>query len=102
VELPRLQPLYEKYKDAGFEVIAIEAKRDTDRAKRFIEEKKLSYTFLETGVGKEDIVRGLFAVHVFPTSYIIDESGRVVFVHIGFSPGDEETVEKEILRLLES
>jgi peroxiredoxin len=51
VELPRLQPLYEQYKDQGFEVIAVEAKRDTERAKKFIEEKGLTYTLLENAEG---------------------------------------------------
>ena len=37
MELPRLQPLYEKYADQGFEILAVDGKRDTDRSKKFIE-----------------------------------------------------------------
>ena len=37
MELPRLQPLYEEYRDQGFEIIAIETKGQTDRATKFIE-----------------------------------------------------------------
>jgi len=62
VELPRLQPLYEKYKDQGFEIIAIEGKRDTDRATKFIEEKGLTYTMLENAEGDAEIVGNLFKV----------------------------------------
>ena len=41
MELPRLQPLYEKYKDQGFEIIAVDGKRDTERATASV-----SYTHL--------------------------------------------------------
>jgi len=100
VELPRLQPLYEKYKDRGFSIVAVEARRDTERAKKFIGENGLTYNFLETGEGDDDVVSNVFGVHTFPTSFIVDESGRIVFVHVGFSPGDEQTLEREIAALL--
>jgi peroxiredoxin len=100
VELPRLEPLYQKFKDQGFTVIAIEAQRDTEGALKFIEENNLTYTTLENGEEGEDIVRSLFGVGVFPTSFLVDEEGRILYGHIGFDEGDEETFEKEILSLL--
>ena len=32
MELPRLEPLYQKYKDKGLTVVAVEAARDTEGA----------------------------------------------------------------------
>jgi cytochrome c biogenesis protein CcmG/thiol:disulfide interchange protein DsbE len=100
VELPRLEPLYNQYKDKGFSIVAVEGNRDAERAQKFIEEKDLTYTFLETGEDDADVVRDLFKVHAFPTSFMVDGSGRIVFVHVGFSRGDEDNLEKEINRLL--
>jgi cytochrome c biogenesis protein CcmG/thiol:disulfide interchange protein DsbE len=100
VELPRLQPLYEQYKDQGFEVIAVEAKRDTERAKKFIEEKGLTYTVLENGEDDQEIVGSIFKVRSFPSSFLIDREGKVMYFHLGFEAGDEEHLEEEIQSLL--
>ena len=37
MELPRLQALWDEYNDQGFEVVAIESNRETERAMQFIE-----------------------------------------------------------------
>jgi peroxiredoxin len=100
VELPRLQPLYEQYKDQGFEVVAVEAKRDTERAKKFIEEKGLTYMTLENGEDADEIVASIFKVRSFPSSFLIDRDGKVMYFHLGFEAGDEESLEDEIKTLL--
>ncbi len=100
MELPRLQSLYEKFRDRGVEFIAVEAVRDTEGAEEFIEKNGLSYRFLENGEGKREIVRSLFHVRVFPTSLLIDQKGRVVSCHIDYSEGDDARFESEILNLL--
>jgi peroxiredoxin len=100
VELPRLQPLYDEYKERGLRVIAIEANRDTERATKFIEKHGLSYTLLENGEGDDEVVSSMFKVRSFPTSFIIDRNGKVMYYHLGFEAGDEATIEDEILTLL--
>ena len=100
MELPRLQPLFEKYKDQGFEVVAVDGKRDTERATKFIEEKGLTYTFLENGEDDAEIVNNIFKVRGYPSSFLIDRDGNVMFYHLGFEAGDEEHLEEEILKLL--
>ena len=100
MELPRLQPLFEKYNEQGFEVVAIERKQDTERATKFIEENGLTYTMLENGIDDNEIVRELFGVRSFPTSFLIDRDGKIMYFHLGFEEGDEDKIEKEILTLL--
>jgi peroxiredoxin len=100
VELPRLQPLYETYKDQGFEVVAIERQRDTERAVEFIEENNLTYTLLENGEGDDEVVRSTFQVRSFPTSFLVDRDGMIRYYHLGFEEGDEEQMAEEIETLL--
>ncbi len=100
MELPRLQPLYETYRDRGFEVVAIERQRDTERATKFIEENGLTYTFLENGEGDDEVVRAVFGVRGFPTSFLVDRDGMIRYYHLGFEEGDEDTIAKEIESLL--
>ena len=98
MELPRLEPLWNKYKDQGFAVLAIEAMRNREGATKFFEENNLSYHLVENG--EDDVVRKVFGVQGYPTSFVLDRQGRVVFYHIGFDKGDEVKIEKEIKKLL--
>ena len=100
MELPRLQPLYEKYRDQGLEIVAVEGKRDRERATKFIEENGLTYVFLENGEDDTEIAKNLFGVRGYPTSFIIDRQGRVMFYHLGFEKGDEDELEEQIQELL--
>lgn len=100
MELPRLEPLYQKYVDQGFSVIAIDGMADTERATRFITEKGLTFPMLENGEGDAEVVRRKFGVQSYPTSFLIDAEGKVLFVHVGFSEGDEVHLEQEIQKVL--
>jgi len=102
VELPRLETLHKKYKDQGLSVIAIEARRDRKGAVEFISENNLSYIFLENGENEDEVVNKQFGVSGFPTSYLVDADGKIMFAHLGFEEGDEEKIEEEIRRLLGS
>jgi peroxiredoxin len=100
VELPRLETLWLKYRDRGVSIVAVEAVRDRERAAKFIEEKKLSFHLLENDEAN-NVVRDTYGVRSFPTSFMIDRDGKVIFAHVGFEAGDEAKLEKEILELLE-
>ena len=100
MELPRLEPLYQSYKDKGLTIVAIERSRDTERAKKFIADNDLTYRFLENGEGDAEVVRKTFGVTIFPTSFLIDREGRVIHVHVGFEAGDERELESQIRELL--
>jgi peroxiredoxin len=98
VELPRLETLWQKYRDQGVAVVAVEAVRDRERATKFIEEKKLKFHLLENDE-TNDVVRDTYGVRSFPTSFMIDREGKIIYCHVGFEPGDEAKLEKQILEL---
>ena len=100
MELPRLQPLYEKYRDQGFEIIAVETKGQSERATKFIEDNGLTYTMLQNGEGAAEVANTIFKVLYHPSSFLIDRDGRVMYYHLGFEAGDEEQLEEEIKTLL--
>jgi peroxiredoxin len=91
--------LWRKYHEMGFSAVALETNRDHEGAVKFIKEKGLTMHMLENGE-ENDVANGLFGVRSFPTTYIIDSDGRILFYHVGFEDGDEKTLEAEILKLL--
>ena len=100
MELPRLQPLYEKYRDLGFEIVAVEAYQDRERAQKLITDEKLSFTFVENGEEETEVVDSIFGISGFPTTFLIDRRGRILQVHRGFEEGDEDKLAEEIEALL--
>jgi len=100
VELPRLESLWQQYREAGLQVIAIDSEHDTERSREFITENNLTYHLVEDTEGDDNVVGDKLEVFAFPTTYLVDRSGRIFYTHIGFEAGDEATIEEEIKRLL--
>lgn len=98
--MPRLEPLWRKYRDRGFTVVAVEAKRDAKNALKFIEDRKLTYDFLENGEGNDDVVKKIYGVYGFPSTFLLDREGRILAFHYGFEVGDEKKIEEELVGLL--
>ena len=102
MELPRLEPLWQKYKDQGLTVIAIESQQDREGALEFIAEHDLTYPMVEDLEGDDNILANELHVYGFPTSFLVDRNGRIMFAHTGFDEGDEVKLEEEIKKLLDS
>jgi hypothetical protein len=97
VEFPHIERLLRDYGDHPFTVVAVESKGDRTGARKLIEENGYSFTvvFDTEGVHRED-----FRVFGFPTSFLIDPQGNIVYRHIGFYPGMESILESEVRDLL--
>ena len=102
MELPRLEPLWARYRDRNFTVIAVESERDTEAAREFITENGLTYPMVEDVEGDGNVLAERLQVYGFPTSFLVDREGRIMYTHLGFDEGDEIRLEEEIVRLLDS
>ena len=100
MELPLLEPIWQKYKDKGLSIIAVDVNQRGKYAKKFIDEKKLTYHFLETRVGTDDPVKKVFKVRGIPINFLINAEGKIMYLHSGFEEGDEKKLEAEVVKLL--
>ncbi len=100
MELPRLQTIWENYRDQGFDVVAIESNRDTERAQAFIAKAGLEFPCLENGEGDDDVVNNVFRIQGYPTTWVVDRQGRIMYRHYGWEAGEEKVIEEEVLGLL--
>jgi len=86
---------YEKNKDRGIEVIALQYERQTDAAyikktfDRFKKQYGLTYTLLVGGTADKQVVTATLPALQnfvsFPTTIFIDRAGKVSKIHTGFS-----------------
>lgn len=97
--IPKLNKIYKDYKDRGVEVIGIntDSPRNAAKVKPFAKTYKIEYTILRDPNSE---IASELNVSAFPTLYIINSQNEIVFSHIGFRPGDENTIIAELERLL--
>ena len=100
-EMKYLNEFNVKYKKYGFNVVRVNTdnSRTFSRVKPYVNSKK--YTFDVLSDPKSLFFRKLGGVQC-PYSVVVDENGHIINRHIGYSPGDEIKLEKEIVELLES
>jgi peroxiredoxin len=89
--------MVQKYSDYPFTVVAVESRGDRTGARKLMEENNYSFTVL---FDTERIHSKDYHVIGFPTSFILDKEGNIVFRHVGFYPGMEVIMENEIRELL--
>jgi peroxiredoxin len=94
--VPELSELYEKYRERGFELIAVSIDESVSDARDFVEEYGIKFTV----VFDDRDVNAAFGVYNIPTTFILDRNGKVVNKHLGFAPGMGETFAGDIEALL--
>jgi peroxiredoxin len=96
-ELPVLEALHKKYAGDGLVIIGVNADSERDNMTKFLRRTKLSFTVVHDVDRK---VAGRYAPTKMPSSYLIDRSGLVRYVHAGYRAGDADKLESEIKTLL--
>ena len=79
-EMPSMESLYQKLKDKGFVILAMNLRETNAQVSDFMKKYKLSFTALLDRTGR---IGSLYGVQAIPTSYIIDRNGFIVARMIG-------------------
>ncbi len=82
-EIPNVQKLYEKYHDAGFEVLGYSVDRDLEALEKFEEERKLPWKTasrtLSIAAEKEYVnLSDYYGVESIPTMILVGKDGKVI------------------------
>lgn len=98
--MPKLNDIYNDYKEQGVSVIGIscDGPRTIGKVDVVAQSMSIDYDILK------DIdceVMGENNFQAFPTLIILDENHKIVYVHEGFTSGDEKVIEEEIISLLQ-
>ena len=92
-----LQSLHEKYGDRGFKLIGIDPIDSLEEGiAEFLEKRGVSYTVV---LGGKDLAK-TYRVSGYPTVYLIDQKGKIIFSQVGYGDDAKEKLEKVILNHL--
>lgn len=94
-EMKDIEPLYQKYKDKGLVILAINVRQDKKTAAAFLSDMNISYPVL---LDEEGEVAREYGVAGLPTTFVIDRNGNLHTRILGEStPEVFETIIKELL-----
>jgi thiol-disulfide isomerase/thioredoxin/outer membrane lipoprotein-sorting protein len=79
-EFPELQKLYAKLKSEGFGLVAVNQGDDNKSIQGFLKEKKITFPIVKG----EDATFAQYGIQAFPTNYLLDGTGKVVYRSVGF------------------
>jgi thiol-disulfide isomerase/thioredoxin len=96
-ELPVLDSLKKTAGDR-LEIIAVNVK-DTPQDYRFIRRQLKDSPLIFTHDSRGDISEG-YGVHSYPNLYLIDQSGKIASVHVGYGEGSLDHLLKDVNKLL--
>ena len=94
---PWMNAMQEKYKNKGFEIIAVNLDANNEDAQKFLISTLAKFTVAFDSKGQTPLK---FGVKGMPTSYLIDREGKIVMQHMGFNATDREKLEQKIQNLL--
>ena len=95
--MPFFNSLHKSLMQSDFQMIAINVDEDTEAAQQFLSEHPVDYPIAFDPNGdcpKTYDVKGM------PSSYLLDKSGKVRLIHIGFKDSDEPALLEQINTLL--
>jgi len=77
---PSIVRLYKKYKEKGFEVLAVSIDTKKDAWLRAIRQDKMTYTQVNENTGWSSTTAEKYFVEQIPTSFLLDQAGRLVAI----------------------
>jgi cytochrome c biogenesis protein CcmG/thiol:disulfide interchange protein DsbE len=95
-EMPEFNAYYKKYRDQGFQVLAVEAGQPEEQVREFVEEQGLEFTILLDPENQSLIT---FQNSTLPNSFVIDRRGHLRLAWLGSI--NEPTLEKYLTPILE-
>jgi peroxiredoxin len=99
-EMPKLVEIHNRYREQGLVTVGVDLDSfGTKRVKRFVKGLKFEVTY-PILVDKRRTVASKYGVSVLPTTVVIDRAGKVIYYHVGYSPGDEVKIEDTVRQAL--
>ena len=96
-EMPILEQIYQKYQPLGFTLLGVNVEEDTNAAKTFLKDVKVSFPILFDNTNE---VSQLYQIIAMPSTIMIDRDGNMRYLHQGYQKGVEEDYVQQIKTLL--
>jgi thiol-disulfide isomerase/thioredoxin len=98
-EMPSMEALYRRFKQAGLEILAVNCAEKTPDVQRFISGNRYSFPVMLDSSGE---ISGRYGITGIPTTYILDREGKILLRVVGSLRWDDPGIIAAIEALLKS
>lgn len=98
-EMPAMERLYQKLKDKGLEILAVDLQEDAKTVQKFVKDNKLSFKVVLDADGRMGATYGARSI---PTTYMVGRNGDVLGGTVGGKEWDSPEMIAFFNRLLEA
>jgi thiol-disulfide isomerase/thioredoxin len=95
--MPQLEKLSKEFPADRFVVVGVNVDKKLDDARRALAKRSVSYPNASDPTGT---LPKRFGLQTMPTTYLIDQTGVVRYVHRGYRNGDADELREQIEKLL--
>jgi len=96
-QMPVLNELYLKYRDAGFTLWTVNVDQNMAKTKKWLREVQVTFPVLFDGTND---VSKRYKVDDMPSTYLIDRDGNLRYVYRGYSPGNADEYQQQVRELM--
>jgi len=98
-EMPHLDKLQDEFIDEGFRVLAVnlDTERSVSKVKSYIRSKGYD---LEVALDPAQETYRRLNGKAMPYSLLVDRTGKIIYRHSGYAPGDEKVLRKKVEALV--
>lgn len=95
---PEMEKLYQKFKDEGFQIVAVSVDQKANQMQRFLDKQKPSFATPHDAA--QQMVK-VAEIEVMPSSFLVDRKGIIRFAHEGWHGKESvESLTNQIQELL--
>lgn len=77
--------MYDGLKSKGLEIVAVNNSDTKEQVLRYVRQGKFTFRIVMGGSGAQYTLGKAYGVMAYPTNYLVDESGKIVWRGVGFN-----------------
>jgi len=95
--MPALEKVHRKYRKKGLIVVGVNVDSEKRLGQEFLKSNPVSF---KVAYDKERKLASILPVRTMPSSYVLDRTGKVRYIHEGFHSGTPGHLENQVRKLL--